>query len=345
MGVDSRFFLTREPLSLPAALELVGAEPVSAASVRRDAEPSVTGVASLGEAGPSEVVFVDRKAAVESARDAAFALCLTTRELAPSLGTGSLAAGCVAVAADPRAAFAMIADRLHGERPDAGEAGVSASARVAADARVHPLAVVGHDARIGERTTIAAHAAIGPGVEIGPDCTIGPCVTIRCALVGARAVIRAGARIGEAGFGFRKGPEGLLPAPQLGRVLIGDDVEIGANTTIDRGALGDTTVGDGTKIDNLVQVAHNVRIGRHCVLAAQVGIAGSTVIGEGSMLGGQVGLADHLKIGERVRIAAKAGVMSDIPAGETWGGFPARPMRRWLKEAAALKRVAQRHRE
>ena len=161
------------------------------------------------------------------------------------------------------------------------------------------------------------------------------------AIVGARTIVHGGARIGQDGFGFALGADGHLKVPQLGRVLIGDDVEIGANTTIDRGAGPDTVVGDGTKIDNLVQIAHNVRIGRGCVIVAQVGISGSTRIGDFVMLGGQAGLTGHLVVGDGAKVAAQAGVMRDIEPGTTVGGSPAMPQRQWLKSVAMIERMTR----
>jgi UDP-3-O-[3-hydroxymyristoyl] glucosamine N-acyltransferase len=154
--------------------------------------------------------------------------------------------------------------------------------------------------------------------------------------------ILAGARIGEPGFGATAGPKGLIDIPQLGRVIIQDGVSIGANTTVDRGAFEDTVIGENSKIDNLVQIAHNVRVGRNCVMAAHTGISGSVTIGDGAQFGGRAGVADHVTIGAGARVGAAAGVMKDIPAGETWGGMPARPIRHWLKETAWLARMASR---
>ncbi|HKP77594.1 MAG TPA: UDP-3-O-(3-hydroxymyristoyl)glucosamine N-acyltransferase, partial [Phenylobacterium sp.] len=219
---------------------------------------------------------------------------------------------------------------------------LAAEAALEAGVVLGPGAVVGPAAQIGRGTRIGANTVIGPGVAIGRDCDIASNVTIGFALIGDRVKIMAGARIGEPGFGATAGPKGLIDIPQLGRVIIQDGVSIGANTAIDRGAFDDTVIGENTKIDNLVQIAHNVRVGRNCVMAAHTGISGSVTIGDGAQFGGRAGVADHVTIGAGARVGAAAGVMKDIPAGETWGGMPARPIRHWLKETAWLARMASR---
>jgi UDP-3-O-[3-hydroxymyristoyl] glucosamine N-acyltransferase len=200
---------------------------------------------------------------------------------------------------------------------------------------------IGPGADIGEKTRIAAGSVIGRGVTIGRNCLIGPRACIECAHIGDEVVIQAGAVIGSSGFGFASLVDGHVKIPQLGRVIVQDRVEIGANSTIDRGALGDTLIGEGTKIDNLVQIGHNTRIGRHCVMAGQVGISGSVTLGDFVLLGGKVGVADHVTIGDRVRVAALSGVGTDLQAGVDYGGIPARPVMQWKREVAVLAKLVR----
>ena len=202
-------------------------------------------------------------------------------------------------------------------------------------------AVIGANAKLGDGVVIGAHCVLGDRVSIGEGTRLWPNVTVYSgATIGARTLIHSGARIGCDGFGyvFRDGAHRKIP--HVGRCIIGDDVEIGANTTIDRGSIDDTVVGNGTKIDNLVHIAHNVRIGEKCLLMAQVGVAGSVSIGDGAILAGQAGISGHLSIGAGARLAAQAGVFGDIPAGETWSGYPARPHRESLRASAALFKLA-----
>lgn len=330
---DPRFFEDLGPLRLGELAAASGAELVDP----RAADRMIRGVAVLAHAGPDSVTFVnDRKYAGDLGKGRAGACFL------PSALVDQAPKGCVAlIAANPQGAYALAAQRLHRPRPF-GPSAVAADARLEEGVVLGPGAVIGPGAQVGRGTRIGANAVIGPGVAIGRDCDIGPNVTLGFALVGDRVKILAGAVIGEPGFGATAGPKGLIDIPQLGRVILQDGVSIGANTTIDRGAFDDTVVGENTKIDNLVQIAHNVRVGRNCVMAAHTGISGSVTIGDGAQFGGRAGVADHVTIGAGARVGAAAGVMKDIPAGETWGGMPARPIRHWLKETAWLARMANR---
>jgi UDP-3-O-[3-hydroxymyristoyl] glucosamine N-acyltransferase len=217
-------------------------------------------------------------------------------------------------------------------------ASVHATAEIEDGVTVDPGAVIGPRAGIGSGTVIGPNAVIGPGVQIGRDCSIGPNVSIVHALIGDSVIVQAGCHIGHDGFRYHPGAQGHVKVPQIGRVIIQDRVEIGAGTTIDRGGGGDTMIGEGTKIDNLVQIGHNCVIGRHCIIVSQCGISGSVTLGDYAMLGGQVGLADHITIGEGAKVAAKSGVMHDIPPGEQWMGYPAMPSREFFRSIAQSRK-------
>jgi UDP-3-O-[3-hydroxymyristoyl] glucosamine N-acyltransferase len=227
-------------------------------------------------------------------------------------------------------------------------AGVAPGAHVHPQARlesgvvVDPGAVIGPRAEIGAGSVIGAAAAIGPGVRIGRNCAVGAGASIVHALIGDRVIVHPGCRIGQDGFGYVMGAGGHAKVPQVGRVIIQDNVEIGANTAIDRGANRDTIIGEGTKIDNLVQVGHNVVIGRHCVIVAQTGISGSVTLCDYVVLGARVGINNHVTIGEGAQIAAISVVNSDVPPGARWGGTPAKPVKQWFREMLTLERLAER---
>jgi UDP-3-O-[3-hydroxymyristoyl] glucosamine N-acyltransferase len=231
---------------------------------------------------------------------------------------------------------------MFGTAGRAAHAQIDPMARLEADVTVEPHAVIGPRAEIGAGTLIGPGAVIGPGVRIGRHCAIGAHASIVHALIGDRVIIHPGVRIGQDGFGFLPSRHGHQKIPQTRRVIIQDDVEIGANTTIDRGATRDTVIGEGTKIDNLVQIGHNVSIGRHCLIVSQVGISGSVSIGDFAVLAGQVGIADHATIGEGAVLGAKAGVSGNVPAGERWAGYPAVPAIDWKRGHAIIRRLVRR---
>jgi UDP-3-O-[3-hydroxymyristoyl] glucosamine N-acyltransferase len=219
------------------------------------------------------------------------------------------------------------------------------SAYIDPSVEVGPFSLVDAGSEIGARCRIGPFAAVGPGVVLGPECRIGAHASLSHAILGARVYVYPGARIGQEGFSFASTKTGFLTVPHLGRVVLEDDVEVGANTTIDRGSTGDTVIGAGSRLDNLVQIGHNVRLGRCCVVVAQVGIAGSTVLEDFVQVGGQAALAGHLRVGKAAKIGAQAGVMSDVPPGAALVGSPAQPRQEFFRQVAALKRTARRRAE
>ena len=337
------FFKRSGGLSLREIASLVGGESREGANLDR----RISGIAPLDRAAPSELSFLDSAKYVQQAATTVAGACLTTQRFSDALPSRV----SVLTVREPYRAFVEVARALFPDalRPSSlfEATGVTAGAHVHPSARlengvtVDPGAVIGAGAEIGSGTVIGAGATIGAKVRIGRDCAIGPNATIIHALIGDRVIIHPGSAIGQDGFGFVRGPRGAQKVPQVGRVIIQDDVEIGANCTIDRGAIRDTVIGEGTKIDNMVHIAHNVSIGRHCLLAGQVGISGSTTVEDGVIMGGQAGVADHLTVGAGAMLGAKAGVMSDVPPGARWAGYPARSGKQWLREVATLERIAR----
>jgi UDP-3-O-[3-hydroxymyristoyl] glucosamine N-acyltransferase len=311
------------------------------------AEIAIEALAPANEGGDGALVFVDgrRNFGLMQSLKASAVLC-------PSDFANKAPQGmAVLIHPRPQQAFAMIGRLLfpHASIPGpmTGETGISPqahidpSAHIEAGAIVEAGAVIGPDVAIGSGTVIAPHAVIGRSCKVGRDSYIGPGASVQYALIGNRVIIHGGARIGQDGFGFVAGAKGPERVPQIGRVVIQDDVEVGSNSTVDRGAMSDTIIGQGTKIDNLVQIAHNVRIGRNCIIAGLSGISGSVVVGDNVTMGGGVGLADHLTIGSGAKLAARSGFMSNVPAGEVWGGYPAQPMAEAMREIAMLRRLAR----
>lgn len=280
----------------------------------------IADVAALDVAGTGQLTFLDNAKYKEQFLATKAGACIVSPDLVELAPKGV----ALLVSKQTYRSYALVARMFY---PPV------ASGIIDDTARIHETA------KIGKNCTIEAYTVIGPGVVLGDNCHIGNNVSISHTLAGDGVRIHNGARIGQEGFGFALGPKGHLPVPQLGRVIIGDFANIGANTTIDRGSGPDTEIGAGSIIDNLVQIAHNVKVGRGCVIVAQVGIAGSTQLGDFVVMGGQAGIAGHLNIGTGARIAAQSGVTKNIPAGEEWLGFPATPKREFWKQHAMLKKL------
>jgi UDP-3-O-[3-hydroxymyristoyl] glucosamine N-acyltransferase len=341
---DSRFFKRPAGLTLREIAALTRASPTPGAPLDR----RVRGIAALDEAGPTDLTFLDKPRYAAALKTTDAGICI----LAPRFANDAPAHVAVLIAAQPYQAFVEVARALFPDaaRPSSlNEAGgiaegayVDRTARLENGVSIDPGAVIGPRAQIGHGTSIGASAVIGANVRIGRDCSVGAGVSLLHALIGDRVIIHPGARIGQDGFGYVMAPSGHLKVPQVGRVIIQDHVEIGAATTIDRGAIKDTVIGEGTKIDNLVQVGHNVVIGRHCVLIAQTGISGSVTLGDFVVLGARVGVNNHIMIGEGAQIAATSIVNDDVPPGARWGGVPAKPARAWFREMKLLEQMASR---
>jgi UDP-3-O-[3-hydroxymyristoyl] glucosamine N-acyltransferase len=310
-----------------------------AGTVEGDATTIILGVGGIEEAGPEDITFVANKKYIP--------LLKTTNAGAVILGEGVEAPDLNVVrVAEPYAAFARVL-AMFAPEPALPEnvsdlAYIADGAAVDEKAAVGPFAVVDAGATIGAGTAICAGSYIGRDSFVGEDCIIYPNVTVRERVtIGDRVIIHPNAVLGSDGFGFATAEGVHHKVPQIGTVVVGDDVEIGAGTTIDRGTMGATVIGDGCKIDNLVQIAHNVTLGKGTILAAQVGIAGSTKVGEYVVMGGQVGLVGHIEVGDRVQIGAKSGIPKSIPPGEIWFGYPARPIMDTKRIEAYLKRLGE----
>jgi UDP-3-O-[3-hydroxymyristoyl] glucosamine N-acyltransferase len=336
------FFAPSRPYTAGEIASLTG----STLADEKSSDAEIRGVAPVQDGGDGMLVFIDGKRQAPLLRGLRAAALICSQEVAAQAPAGV----AVLIAGKPVYAFAAATRALYpsAARPVAitGETRISLAAHVAPDALVEPGAiveagaVVGAGAQIGAGAVIAPNAVIGQNCRIGRNCYIGPGASVLSALVGNHVIIHGGVRIGQDGFGYVPGPGGPEKIPQLGRVIIQDNVEIGANTAIDRGAMSDTVIGEGTKIDNLVQVGHNVRIGRGCIVAAHCGLAGSVTLGDYVMLGGRVGISDHVTLGSGAQLAASSGVMDNVPAGGIWAGTPAVPIREFFRQIAGLRKLS-----
>lgn len=339
--VDPVFFQPAAATTLSTIADWAMAELASGAP-----EAEITGVAPLEDASDGTLVFFDNVAYLDQLASTKAAACIVAPKHKDKVPEGV----AVLVSRDPYRSWAMVLSNLFPAalRPEldvkggiSDRASVDPTATLEAGVRIAAGAVIGAGVEIGEGSCIEANAVIGANCRIGRNAIIGPNCTVQHALIGNDVFLHPGVCIGQDGFGYAMGPAGHMKVPQIGRVIIQDKVEIGANTTVDRGANRDTVIGEGTKIDNQVQVGHNVVIGRHCVIVSQVGLSGSCTLGDFVAIGGQTGVRGHVEIGMGAQVAAVSVVSDDIPAGGRYGGVPAKPVRQWFREVAALRKLAE----
>lgn len=338
---DSRFFKSTGPMPLGELARRCGAELGEGA----DPDQMFSDVAPLDTAGPGDVSFLDNRKYIESFKASSAGACVIHPEMVDQAPPGMR----LLISKYPYKAYAHVAGAFYPHpavKPGiAPTAAVDESAVIGEGVGIEAGAVIGPHADIGRGCLIGPNAVIGESVTVGEDSIIGANATLSHCLVGARVHIYPGACIGQRGFGFAIDPAGHVKVPQLGRVIVEDDVEVGANTTIDRGTGPDTVIGAGSMIDNLVQIGHNVRLGKVCVIAAQVGMSGSTVLGDLVIMGGQGGIAGHLKIGSGVQIGAQSGILKSIEPGGKVMGTPAKPLKQFFREVAILGRLAKKGRK
>lgn len=339
---DQRFFPKSGPFTLRHLAQLTGA---TLAHAEGEEDRLFQDVAPLDRAGESDISFLDNTRYVESFATSKAGACFVRGKFAERAPQGMALFLCD----EPYYAYALTAQAFYPAQRKTGfispHAFIDPTARIGDQAHIAPGAVIEAGAVIGAHCSIGPGAVIHERVSLGEECQIGANSTLSHCQLGKRVIVHRGVHIGQDGFGYASSKTGAIKVPQLGRVVIEDDVEIGSGTCIDRGTGPDTVIGQGTKIDNLVQIGHNVQIGRHAIIVAQAGIAGSSRIGDGTVLGGQVGISGHLKIGAGAKIAAQSGVMGDIPPGAAYGGSPAVPVKDWHRQTIAVARLTKDKRE
>ncbi len=336
---DNRFYDNKGPFSIQEIADFVGADFANEQD-RYKSTAKISDVSTLKEASPSDLSFFHNAKYLDDLKETKAGCVFTTAELAKFAPDKTIAL----VIPTPYRAYAVTAGHFYPSAEcefSARDDFISPTASLSDDVILEVGAVIKKNVDIGAGSFIGANTVIGRGVRIGKNCKIGQNVTLSHCLIGDHVTILPGTRIGQAGFGFFMDEKGHVSVPQLGRVILEDRVEIGSNVTIDRGTLDDTHIGFGTRVDNLVQLGHGVRLGKHCVIVSQVGISGSTVLGNFVIAAGQAGLAGHLKIGDHVQIAAQSGIMKDIESGQKVAGSPAVPVRQWHRQTVSLARLAK----
>lgn len=335
---DPRFYDSKGPFSIAQIEQLT-----KATLKAGDRDAQVWDLAPLDRAAPRHLAYCEGPRFGSALRETQATAVFVSAQMAARVPAGVLALEC----AKPAMAFAQMA---HAFYPDASllwpvdqppVQSISTSARIGEGAVIAPGVFLGEGVEIGRMAIIGPGSVIGRGVQIGNATRIGAHVSISHALIGDNCSIHPGTRIGQDGFGYVNGPAGHFKIPQLGRVIVQDHVEIGANVTIDRGAMSDTIIGEGSKLDNLVQIGHNARSGRHCIIVSQAGLSGSAEIEDFVVIGGQVGVSGHVKIGKGAFIAGKSGVTRSLEGGKVYGGFPARPVEQWRREVGVVARLAK----
>lgn len=335
--VDTRFYKSNGPLAIGQIAEVCGAVLVD----QSKAQEMVSGIATIATAGADDICFFFDKKIKEQARTIKAKACMTTEELRNFVAPGVI----VLVSPNPKLSALKLNLAFYELKSPQGNiaptARISATAELGENCFVGENAVIADGVKLGDNCRIEANAVIDENCVIGQNCRIGAGAHISYCVMGNDCYIYSGAQIGQDGFGFMVINGQHKRIPQLGIVRIGNDVEVGANSCVDRGAMDDTVIGDGCRIDNLVQVAHNVVLGRGCILVAQVGIAGSTVLGDYVVCGGQVGVADHINIGSGTQVAAQSGVMSDIGPGEIVMGYPTVPIKQFMRQVTFLQKAVK----
>ena len=328
--IDNRFYESFGPYALSDLVADLDCEPIEG----RLGDTDIVAVSELSISKPGDLSFLANRKYLSALDTAGASACLVTEELADKVGAKNIVP---IVVKSPRASFGRLLSKLYSPRA----LGTNKNQKIADSAFIHSTAVLGDNVVIGEGVYIGPHCVIGTGVEIGANSQLLNNVTIECAVIGENCYFKAGATIGTIGFAIDGDSAGLVELPHLGRAILGDRVRIGANSCVDRGLLKDTIIEDDVKLDNLVQIGHNVRIGARAMLAAFVGIPGSCDIGCDVIMGGGSAIADHLTIGDGARIAGKSAIMHNVPAGETWSGFPAMPIRQHMRYVSEMRKVGQ----